>query len=119
MVHISFAVLLLLTIMASELLPKTAVIDLIFTTAAYTYGPLLGLFVFGLFTKMRTRDHLVPVISLVSVGCTFLLNYFSVEILGGYKFGYELLLVNGMITFCGLAIFSSSPQRLENSTVNS
>lgn len=105
-VHISFAALLLLTILASELLPKTAVLDLIFTTAAYTYGPLLGLFAFGLFTKRTVIDAAVPGISIAAILLTVLLNLYSETWFSGYKFGYELLLPNGLFTFTGLWIAS-------------
>jgi len=103
-VHIVFAVLLLLTIVVSEMLIKTNVLDAIFTVAAYTYGPLLGLFAFGLFTKINVKDIWVPVVSIISVIICFILKAISETLLGGYKFGYELLLLNGMLTFVGLWI---------------
>lgn len=105
-VHISFAVLLLITILISEFVPKTAVLDLIFTVAAYTYGPLLGLFIFGLFTKRKVIDGAVPLITVVAIVLTVLLNVYSESLLNGYKFGYELLLPNGLFTFIGLYIAS-------------
>lgn len=106
MVHIGFAVLLLITILLCEFVPKTSILDLIFTVAAYTYGPLLGLFVFGLFTKRITSDQRVPIITVIGVVLTFLLHQFSADLFNGYKFGYELLLFNGMFTFIGLWLTS-------------
>jgi Na+/proline symporter len=118
-VHISFAVLLLITILISEFVPKTAVLDLIFTTAAYTYGPLLGLFIFGLFTKRNVIDGAVPYITVSAIILTIILNLNSETLLNGYKFGYELLLPNGLFTFVGLYFASkkSSPQNVSESIV--
>jgi SSS family transporter len=101
-VHIGFAVVLLITIVLCERVPKTSVLDAIFTVAAYTYGPLLGLFAFGLFTRIKVKDKLVPLISVLSVVICYVLRENSESWFGGYKFGYELLLLNGLITFVGL-----------------
>lgn len=101
-VHIGFAVLLLITILLCELMNKTSVLDAIFSMAAYTYGPLLGLFAFGLFTKISVKDKWVPVVSIISVVICYVLKENSETLLGGYKFGYELLLLNGILTFTGL-----------------
>ncbi|MDF2438512.1 MAG: sodium:solute symporter [Bacteroidota bacterium] len=105
-VHIGFAVVLLITIVMCEMVPKTSVLDAIFTVAAYTYGPLLGLFTFGLFTKMKVKDKWVPLVSVFSVVISYLLRENSEQWLNGYKFGYELLLLNGLLTFLGLWIIS-------------
>lgn len=103
-VHIGFAIVLLLTIVLCEMVPKTSVLDAIFTVAAYTYGPLLGLFSFGLFTRISVKDKWVPVVSLLSVAICYVLRENSESWLNGYKFGYELLLLNGLLTFIGLWI---------------
>ncbi len=105
-VHIGFAFVLLITILLCEVVPKSSVLDAIFTVAAYTYGPLLGLFSFGLFTKIKVKDKLVPLVSIVSVLLSYFLRENSEQWLGGYKFGYELLLINGLFTFLGLWIIS-------------
>jgi Na+/proline symporter len=104
-VHLAFALLLLITILVSQVVSKTSVLDAIFTVAAYTYGPLLGLFAFGLFTRIRVHDKWVPVVCaippLICYGCyTYFPLWFD------YKFGYELLLLNGLLTFIGLLIIS-------------
>ena len=105
-IHLAFAVLLLFTILACEFINKTSVIDAIFTVAAYTYGPLLGLFTFGLFTILKVKDKLVPLIcSLPPIIC-FILNKNSEALFNGYKFGYELLILNGLLTFIGLLAIS-------------
>jgi SSS family solute:Na+ symporter len=104
-VHISFAVILLLVIIIFRAINDRAVIDKLFTVAGYTYGPLLGLFSFGLFTRYKVKDKAVPWIALVSPVICYFLSDFSMVLLNGYKFGFELLIVNGLITFAGLFIF--------------
>lgn len=105
LVHLSFAVLLLGVIVLFRAINDRAVIDRLFTVAGYTYGPLLGLYAFGLFTKIRVRDRFVPAIAIASPIICYILDLLSPYILGGYKFGFELLLVNGAITFTGLYLF--------------
>ncbi|MEI6454728.1 MAG: sodium:solute symporter [bacterium] len=105
LVHFSFAVILLLVIIVFRTINDRAVIDKLFTVAGYTYGPLLGLFSFGLFTRFKVRDKAVPWIALVSPVICYFLSDFSVVLFNGYKFGFELLIVNGLITFAGLLIF--------------
>ena len=101
-VHIGFAFLLLTVIVIFKLVNNDAVVNNLFTWAGYTYGPLLGLYSFGLMTKKQVRDKLVPVICIVSPIICIVLNEFSQQLLGGYKFGFEMLFVNGLITFIGL-----------------
>ena len=101
-VHLTFAFILLLTILASAALNETSVLDAIFTVAAYTYGPLLGLFTFGLFTNIKAKDKWVPLICFFPPVSCYFLNTYSQQLMGGYKFGYELLMLNGLITFIGL-----------------
>jgi hypothetical protein len=79
----------------------------VFKFAGYTYGPLLGLYAFGLFSKVGVRDKLVPVICLTSPVLTYIININSEAWLGGYKFGFELLALNGFITFIGLLLIST------------
>ena len=105
-VHFTFAGILLLVIVIFKLVNNEAVITNLFTWAGYTYGPLLGLYSFGLFTKKQVHDKLVPVICILSpVACIFLNNY-SKELFNGYRFGFEMLIVNGLFTFIGLLIIS-------------
>ena len=77
-------------------------IDSLLTVAGYTYGPLLGLFAFGIFTKFKIRDNYVWIVTLVSVGIVAILGSIPSENLGGYVIGYELLPINGLLTFIGL-----------------
>lgn len=105
-VHISFAILLLAVILVFRVLNNDAVINGIFTAAGYTYGPLLGLFAFGLFTHNKINDSLSPWICIISPIICFFLNLYSQQLFDGYIFGYELLIVNGFITFLGLLLIS-------------
>ncbi len=107
-VHIGFSVLTFLIIILFRELNNSSVIDAVFIAAGYTYGPLLGLYAFGLFTKIKVRDKFIPFICVISPLLTFLIDRFSTELLGGYKFGFELLLVNGFLTFMGLLAASYS-----------
>ena len=101
-VHITFASILFVVIMVFKLINNDAVINELFTWAGYTYGPLLGLYAFGLFTKLQVKDKLVPIICIVSPVICYTLNTFSKELLNGYKFGFEMIILNGLITFIGL-----------------
>ena len=111
MVHILFSVLLLIVITIFYYINDDSVISQIFKAATYTYGPLLGLYAFGFFTKRGVRDRWVPLICLASPVLTYLVNANSEQWLGGYKFGYELLLFNGLITFLGLYAISQNKKR--------
>ena len=82
-----------------------SIIDAIYTIASYTYGPLLGLFVFGLFTKMRPRDKYVPWVAIASPIICFAIDR-AVHQATGYQFGYEMLMFNGLLTFVGLSLLS-------------
>lgn len=101
LIHIGFSILLILVVWAFDKLGDESVINQIFTLAGYTYGPLLGLFSFGLLTKRKVIDKLVPLICIASPLLTFFIGKYSPEYLG-YTFGFELLLVNGLLTFSGL-----------------
>ncbi len=111
-VHISFAVLLLLTVTVFRIINNDAVIRNLFKVASYTYGPLLGLYAFGFFTKHGVKDRFVPVVCLLSPVVCWILNDFSVAWFNGYKFGFELLIVNGAVTFLGLLLLSRKTVRV-------
>ena len=99
--HIAMCLFFMLFIILFRQLNSTSLIDAIYTLASYTYGPLLGLFTFGLFTTRQPDDRLVPYICLASPLVCFLLNM-AAQHLWGYRFGYELLMFNGLLTFLGL-----------------
>jgi SSS family transporter len=103
-VHFSFAFLLFLVIVLFKSINDQAVVGKLFTVAGYTYGPLLGLFAYGLFTKNSVKDKWVPVVCILSPIICYILNANSVQWLNGYKFGFELLILNGIITFIGLVL---------------
>lgn len=107
MVHIGFSVLMLLVILVFRILNDDSVVNAIFKAAGYTYGPLLGLFAFGMFTKRGVTDKLVPYVCLVSPFITFLIDSNSASWFG-YTFGFELIVLNSLITFIGLLITSKS-----------
>lgn len=105
-VHLSIAFVFFISVLIFSKLSDRAVIDKLFTIAGYTYGPLLGLYSFGLFTKRKVKDRLTPVIAIVSPLVCFFLSRYSQVLFNGYKFGFELLLLNGFLTYMGLLAFS-------------
>lgn len=108
-VHISVTVLFLFLILIYQQVITSSVISTILKVAGYTYGPLLGLFAFGILTKRKLKENIVPFICLLSPIICWLLAQNSVAWFGGYQFGFELLAVNGLITFMGLLIISTKP----------
>ena len=106
LVHISIAMVFFVCILVFRAVNDEAVIDKLFTIAGYTYGPLLGFYSFGLFTKRKVFDRATPFIAILSPVICYLLSKYSVQLFNGYKFGFELLLLNGFLTFSGLWIFS-------------
>jgi len=105
-VHIVLSLILICSICIVRAMNDKSVIDAIYTIASYTYGPLLGMFAFGLFTHRLTRDRYVPYVALASPILCYLLNV-AVGNIYNYHFGYELLIVNSAITFIGLWILKS------------
>lgn len=102
--HIAISLLLVLVIIIFRHVLEDNVISSLLQVASYTYGPLLGLFAFGIFTKLEIKDKYVWIIAILSVTISYFLNMFSVQLFNGYVFGYELLIVNGLFTFIGLYI---------------
>lgn len=99
--HIGVAVVFVAFILLFRMLNSTSVIDAIYVMCSYTYGPLLGLFAFGLVTRRAVADRLVPYIAVASPLLCFAIDT-AAQSLWGYKFGYELLMLNGLLTFAGL-----------------
>jgi Na+/proline symporter len=104
MVHLGFTFLMFLVILIFRWLNDQSVINAVFLIAGYTYGPLLGLYSFGLFTSYQVRDKWVPYLALLAPLISFILSSQSEKWLWGYKFGFELLIVNGLLMFAGLWI---------------
>jgi Na+/proline symporter len=97
-VHVAFALLYLLVIIAFRPFHRQSLIDTVFDVAGFTYGPLLGLYAFGLFTHRKARDRWVPLIAVLSPVVCYILKLNSFQWFG-YHFGFEILLLNGLITF--------------------
>lgn len=112
-IHVGFAFLYLLVIIMFRPFHNESLIDKIFEIAGYTYGPLLGLYTFGLFVKNRTvNDKYVPVIAISSPIISYILNIYSKNIFFGYQFGFEILIVNGLLTFMGLLMISKKLNKI-------
>ena len=109
-VHLGASVVLGLAIMLFRAINDENVISAIFRMAGYTYGPLLGLYAFGLFTRLQVRDKLVPLLAVLSPVLSFLLSRFSEQLFNGYQFGFELLIVNGAIMFLALLLTRKRPE---------
>ncbi|MDI9882502.1 sodium:solute symporter [Flectobacillus longus] len=101
-VHIGFSALFFVVIMIFYAFSEQSIVSAVFNIAGYTYGPLLGLFSFGLFTKTPVKDKFVPYLCVASPILTYIIDSNSQAWLNGYQFGFEKLLVNGAITFIGL-----------------
>ncbi len=103
-VHLLISIILGLVIIAFKFLNNESVISALFKFAGYTYGPLLGLYAFGLFTKYKVHDKFVWLIAILSPILCIVINHYSEQFLFGYKFGFEILMLNGLITFFGLLV---------------
>lgn len=107
--HLGFAVILLLVILIFRVANNDAIINTVLLLAGYTYGPLLGLFAFGLFAKRNVIDRFVPLICIFAPLLCFILNENATRWLNGYEIGNELILLNGILTYLGL-LFISKPK---------
>lgn len=101
-VHIAFTFIMFLVILGFRLINDQSVINAVFIIAGYTYGPLLGLYAFGLFTKWNVKDKLVPYLAAGAPILSFIIGQNSESWLWGYKFGFEMLILNGLFMFVGL-----------------
>ncbi|WP_321289592.1 sodium:solute symporter [uncultured Sunxiuqinia sp.] len=106
-VHIGFSLLMFIVIVLFRIINNDSVVTAVFRVAGYTYGPLLGLFAFGILTKRKVNDRLVPAIGIASPLITYVININSESWLAGYQFGFELLWLNGAFTFLGMLFFSN------------
>ena len=100
--HIWMSLLLIVVVIIFKYILDRNVIDGLLTVASYTYGPLLGLFAFGILTKYSVKDAYVWMVAIISVTLIIILANIPITYLGGYIFGYELLPINGLLTFIGL-----------------
>lgn len=106
--HVGMSLVIYSVILVFNLINDESVISALFMVAGYTYGPLLGMYSFGLFTRRNVKDAAVPWISLISPVLCYILHIHSQEWLNGYTFGFEILILNGLLTFIGLMIYSDS-----------
>ncbi len=106
-VHIGMAVVMGLVIIIIDLLNNTSVIDAVYILASYTYGPILGLFAFGIFTKKSVRDKYIPLVAIIAPIICFILDKNSVSWFNGYRFSYEILIINAALTFIGLLFLTN------------
>ena len=105
-IHLTVAFIFLVFVMIFKWVNDPSMIGVILKVAAYTYGPLLGLFSFGILTKRKVKDNLVPFVCVLAPVICFFLDKFQKDIFGNYQIGLELLIINGLLTFIGLFLIS-------------
>ena len=110
-VHLMVAFVFLLFVLVFYQVNNPSMIGVILKVAAYTYGPLLGLFTFGIITKRSVNDNLVPFVCIAAPIVCFFVDKFQKELLGGMQIGSELLLLNGFLTYTGLLIISKKAEK--------
>lgn len=110
-VHVLVSFVLFVVILIFNVINDESVISSLFKAAGYTYGPLLGLYSFGLIMKRSVKDKWVPLICILSPILSYLMNLYSEELFNGYQFGFEILLVNGILTFIGLFLISQKNRK--------
>jgi len=104
--HLMMAFIFLLFVMVFEWVNNQSMIGVILKVATYTYGPLLGLFAFGILTKRKVHDALVPVICVAAPLLCLVVDVYQTHIFGKFQIGLELLIINGLFTFLGLLLIS-------------
>ena len=105
-IHIGMAIAMGVFILIFNACKNTSLIDMVYTLASYTYGPLLGMFAFGIFSKCRPADKYVPIAAIAGVVLSLILQLNSERWFGGYKFSYEILLFNASFTAIGMWLLS-------------
>ena len=108
--HLTFAAIFLVFVMIYKFIDSKSMIGIILKVAAYTYGPLLGLFTFGIITKLKVKDKLVPFVCIAAPIICFFLDKYQKQIFGDFEVGLELLIINGLITFIGLLFLSTKKE---------
>jgi len=111
-VHLSFVFIFLIVVMIFKWVNSSSMIGVILKVAGYTYGPLLGLFIFGILTKRQVNDKLVPFVAIASPLICFFLDKYQKSIFGNFEIGLELILINGLLTFLGLLLISRKQQQI-------
>ncbi len=113
-IHLIFSGLLVVIIISYKYLLQDNIISSLLQVSSYTYGPLLGLFTFGLLTKYKIVEKWVWLVAILSVTLSYLLNSYSTNLLNGYNFGYEILILNGLFTFIGLFLIRQKNHQRKN-----
>ncbi len=108
-VHLTFAVIFLICVMIFKVMNNKSIIGILLDVAGYTYGPLLGLFTFGILTKRVLKDKISPIVCLIAPLLCYIIQINAPTLFGGYQIGIEMLILNGAMTFAGL-YFISKPQ---------
>ena len=98
---------MIVIVLFDTIFKDVSVIWELFKAAGYTYGPLLGLFAFGILTKVQLKDKYVWVIAIIAPIISYFINKYSVDLLNGYQIGFEILIINGILTFLGLILIRS------------
>jgi Na+/proline symporter len=111
-IHLIFSIILILVIIAYRYVLQDNVISSLLKVSSYTYGPLLGLFSFGILTKHKLKENWVWLVAIAALALSYAINTFSISLFNGYQFGYEILMVNGLLTFLGLYLI-----RIRNLTI--
>ncbi len=104
--HLMFSILLVVVILVFKAINNESIVVAVFRVAGYTYGPILGLFVFGMYSKRKVTDKWVPLVGISAPIICYFISKYSEIIFNGYKFGFELLILNGLITIIGLFLIS-------------
>ena len=102
LVHIGMAVLMVVCIYVIHMLNNDSVIQTVYKVASYTYGPLLGMFCFGIFTKRQVRDRWIPIAVILAPVITWVIDVNSAVWFNGYVFSHERLILNALLTFVGM-----------------
>lgn len=110
-VHIAFSFLMFLVIVLFRELNNSSIVSAVFKAVGYTYGPILGLFAFGLTTRYQVKREYLPYVCLLSPFLSYIINCYSEQLLWGYRFGFEILLLNGLLCFAGLFLIRAPGRR--------
>jgi Na+/proline symporter len=114
-VHVGMSLVLIVVILLFKVINNDSVIQSLFDAAKYTYGPLLGFYFAGLFTKIQVKDRFIPIVAIAAPILSYLLNSYSHDLIG-YQFGFELIIINGFLTVLGMWILRTKDAELKPAT---
>ena len=113
-VHVGFSILLILIIISYQYVLHDNIISSLLQVSSYTYGPLLGLFSFGLLSNFQIKEKWVGLVAVLSIAISYFVNAYSTELFNGYAFGFEILILNGLFTFIGLFLIRKPGHEYKN-----